>query len=91
MGWFDGETELWKHYAELHAEHLALRMVAMTMISMLPSEVRQEIIARVSPVLHQSQPTETPSFTLAVHALLDELRDELSPPKAPDHSTDVVL
>ena len=74
MGWLDGETELWKHYTQLHADHLALRVVTMAMLTMLPQEVRQEIIAKVSPVVDRSPTSETPNFTRAVDELLDELR-----------------
>ena len=74
MGWLDGETELWKHYTQLHADHLALRVVTMAMLSMLPQEVRYEIIARVSPVVDRGESSETSNFTRAVDELLDELR-----------------
>ena len=69
--------ELSQYYLSLHedhvallAQHLALKLVTMAMISMMPLEVRQQIIALAAP-----NHIEDPGLRQAMYELLDELRD----------------
>ena len=65
-----------QQHLQLHAEYLALKHVAMTMISMLPYDVRNEIISQISPHLDRSPHAEGIAFVRAVDELLDDLRHQ---------------
>ena len=75
---FDGDRvdALVHQHLQLHAEYLALKHVAVTMIRMLTHDVGSEIIAQISPYLDWRPNAESIAFVRPVDELLDELHHE---------------
>ena len=65
---------LWERYAELHRDHLALKLVTMTMIGMMPLNMREAIIAQLEPGLDRNPHLPSIGLTIALGELFNDMR-----------------
>lgn len=75
--------ELTDLYLQLQGEHLALKVVTMTMIGMMPLKIRSQIAVLLTPDPDEYLSRAPTNFDRALRELLDDLQGEGEPREEP--------